>query len=189
MTQDFPPVSGIEPMTKKKLPVDFSAFHQARRPAYLRWAETYFSHRADAEEAVYAAFEQLLTMWPAALSKESPAGFAWTVLRSRTIDIAQARAVGGTPYSMLWRSRRPRCGMRWIRSVSWRRVWGSSTRSAASSASDGCCCSSPRARPECRAGGSRVGHHTGRGPFERPSCQASAARDAGPARSPGGTLR
>ncbi|WP_329127171.1 hypothetical protein [Streptomyces sp. NBC_01465] len=46
------------PMTNnKQLPVDFSAFHQMHRPTYLRWAETYLNHRADAEEAVDAAFE------------------------------------------------------------------------------------------------------------------------------------
>lgn len=91
MTQDLPRIPGDQPMTKKKLPIDFTAFHQAHRPAYLRWATTYLNHRADAEEAVDAAFEQLLTTWPTVLSMESPAGYAWSVLRSRTIDIARAR--------------------------------------------------------------------------------------------------
>ncbi|MFI2214908.1 RNA polymerase sigma factor [Streptomyces sp. NPDC020141] len=92
MTQDPPQhISGTRPMTNKKLPLDFTAFHQAHRPAYLRWAETYLNHRADAEEAVDAAFEQLLTIWTTVLKKENPAGYAWTVLRTRTIDLARGR--------------------------------------------------------------------------------------------------
>ncbi|WP_327352336.1 RNA polymerase sigma factor [Streptomyces sp. NBC_01304] len=69
------------------LPVDFSAFHQMHRPAYVRWAHSYLGHRADAEEAVDGAFEQLLKAWPAVLSSENPAGYAWTVLRNNTIDV------------------------------------------------------------------------------------------------------
>ncbi|MGW1278878.1 sigma-70 family RNA polymerase sigma factor [Streptomyces tsukubensis] len=91
MTQDRSQhMPGTKPMTTR-LPVDFSAFHQIHRPAYIRWAETCLANRADAEEAVDAAFEQLLGIWATVLSKENPAGYAWTVLRSRTIDLARAR--------------------------------------------------------------------------------------------------
>ncbi|OEJ21512.1 RNA polymerase subunit sigma-24 [Streptomyces agglomeratus] len=74
-----------------KLPVDFSAFHQMHRPAYIRWAETILNNRSDAEEAVDAAFEQLLKVWPDVLTKENPAGYAWRVLRNITIDTGKAR--------------------------------------------------------------------------------------------------
>ncbi|MFP1629756.1 RNA polymerase sigma factor [Streptomyces sp. 5K101] len=79
------------PMTKKQLPVDFTAFHQMHRPAYVRWATSYLNNRADAEEAVDGAFEQLLGVWDSVLTKENPAGYAWSVMRSRTIDFARAR--------------------------------------------------------------------------------------------------
>ncbi|MEV6654735.1 sigma-70 family RNA polymerase sigma factor [Streptomyces sp. NPDC051219] len=71
--------------------MDFSAFHQTHRPAYIRWAHTYLSNRADAEEAVDAAFELLLKAWTVVLSSENPAGYAWRVLRNSTIDVGRAR--------------------------------------------------------------------------------------------------
>ncbi|WP_438297691.1 sigma-70 family RNA polymerase sigma factor [Streptomyces sp. HUAS TT7] len=74
-----------------KLPVDFSAFHQMHRAAYVRWAYSYLGHRADAEEAVDAAFEQLLKAWEEILRTENPAGYAWMVLRNSTIDVHRLR--------------------------------------------------------------------------------------------------
>ncbi|MFE6282123.1 RNA polymerase sigma factor [Streptomyces sp. NPDC057877] len=74
-----------------KLPLDFEAFHRMHRPAYVAWARTYLRHRADAEEAVDWAFEQLLTTWPQVLAKESPAAYAWQVMKHRTVDVARAR--------------------------------------------------------------------------------------------------
>ena len=43
--------------TPASLPLDFTAFHQTHRKAYVRWSERYLKNRADAEEAVDAAFE------------------------------------------------------------------------------------------------------------------------------------
>ncbi|MFC4469304.1 RNA polymerase sigma factor [Streptomyces xiangluensis] len=40
---------------------------------------------------VDGAFEQLLVSWPEVLAKESPASYAWQVLKHRTIDVARAR--------------------------------------------------------------------------------------------------
>ncbi|MEU8891542.1 sigma-70 family RNA polymerase sigma factor [Streptomyces sp. NPDC048442] len=74
-----------------KLPVDFSAFHQMHRAAYIRYAETVLNNRADAEEAVDAAFERLLRAWPSVLSSENPDGYAWRALRNITIDTGKAR--------------------------------------------------------------------------------------------------
>ncbi|MGW0828623.1 sigma-70 family RNA polymerase sigma factor [Streptomyces sp. NPDC002845] len=75
----------------EKLPLDFEAFHRMHRPAYVRWAKTYLNNRADAEEAVDWAFEQLLVAWPEVLAKESPAAYAWQVMKNRTADVARAR--------------------------------------------------------------------------------------------------
>lgn len=90
MTDASPaPRPGVAPVSP--LPADFRAFHQLYRPAYVRWAELYLGTRADAEEAVDRAFEQLATVWPEVLRLDSPAGYAWTVLKHRTIDAARAR--------------------------------------------------------------------------------------------------
>lgn len=75
------------PRRMTQLPLDFSAFHQMHRPTYVRWAHSYLGHLADAEEAVDAAFEQLLKAWTNVLSTANPAGYAWTVLRNCTIDV------------------------------------------------------------------------------------------------------
>lgn len=80
---------GVAPVSP--LPADFRAFHQLHRPAYVRWAELYLGARADAEEAVDRTFEQLATDWPEVLRMDSPAGYAWTILKHRTIDAARAR--------------------------------------------------------------------------------------------------
>jgi RNA polymerase sigma-70 factor (ECF subfamily) len=80
------------------LPVDFSAFHQMNRAAYIRYAETILNNRADAEEAVDVCFEKLLRYWDAVLSKENPAGYAWTVLRHCTMDACTARARRPVPF-------------------------------------------------------------------------------------------
>ncbi|WP_306819976.1 sigma-70 family RNA polymerase sigma factor [Streptomyces sp. DSM 40750] len=90
MRRDVPDhPAGPVPMTQ--LPLDFEAFHRMHRPAYVRWARTYLNNRADAEEAVDCAFEQLLIAWPEVLAKESPAAYAWQVMKNRTIDAARAR--------------------------------------------------------------------------------------------------
>lgn len=73
------------------LPADFRAFHQLKRPAYVRWAELYLGNRHDAEEAADHAFEQLLWAWPQVLAKENPPAYAWAVLKHRTADLARAR--------------------------------------------------------------------------------------------------
>jgi RNA polymerase sigma-70 factor (ECF subfamily) len=73
------------------LPADFRAFHQLYRPAYVRWAELYLGTRVDAEEAVDRTFEQLAADWDEVLRLDSPAGYAWTALKHRTIDAARAR--------------------------------------------------------------------------------------------------
>ncbi|UED88467.1 sigma-70 family RNA polymerase sigma factor [Streptomyces profundus] len=73
------------------LPADFRAFHQMYRPAYVRWAELYLGARADAEEAVDRAFEQLAADWADALRLDSPAGYAWTVLKRQTVEAARNR--------------------------------------------------------------------------------------------------
>ncbi|MER5974750.1 MULTISPECIES: RNA polymerase sigma factor [unclassified Streptomyces] len=74
------------------LPADFRAFHQLMRPAYVRWAELHLdNNRHDAEEAADHAFEQLLLSWPDVLAQENPAGYAWVVLKNRTLDLARAR--------------------------------------------------------------------------------------------------
>ncbi len=73
------------------LPLDFEAFHRMHRPVYIRWARMYLGNRADAEDAVDCAFEQLLVSWPDVLAKESPAAYAWQVMKHRTIDAARAR--------------------------------------------------------------------------------------------------
>ncbi|MDT0309260.1 sigma-70 family RNA polymerase sigma factor [Streptomyces sp. DSM 44917] len=88
--------AGVAPLAP--LPADFRAFHQLYRPAYVRWAELYLGGRADAEEAVDRAFEQLAADWAEVLRLECPAGYAWTLLKHRTIDAARAR--GRRPVAM-----------------------------------------------------------------------------------------
>ncbi|MFB7761602.1 sigma-70 family RNA polymerase sigma factor [Streptomyces xiamenensis] len=80
------PLAGVVP-----LPADLRAFHQLYRPAYVRWAELYLGDRPGAEDVVDAAFEQLAEDWGEALRLDSPAGYAWTILRSRTLEAARAR--------------------------------------------------------------------------------------------------
>ncbi|MBT2384542.1 sigma-70 family RNA polymerase sigma factor [Streptomyces sp. ISL-11] len=74
-----------------ELPPDFRAFHQLYRGPYVHWAELYLSNRADAEEAVDHAFEQLYFGWSDVLEQENPNAFAWVVVKNRTIDHARAR--------------------------------------------------------------------------------------------------
>ncbi|GAA1928269.1 SigE family RNA polymerase sigma factor [Streptomyces sodiiphilus] len=81
--------SGVIPLSL--LPADFRAFHQLYRPAYVRWAELYMGARADAEEAVDRTFEQLAADWDRILGMDNPAGYAWTILKHRTIDAVRAR--------------------------------------------------------------------------------------------------
>ncbi|MGX2993782.1 sigma-70 family RNA polymerase sigma factor [Streptomyces sp. JNUCC 64] len=80
VTHDVPPVPRAVP------PLDFSAFHQMHRPAYLRYARTFLRDRTEAEEAVDATFERLLTKWDQILSSDNPDGYAWVVLRNQVAD-------------------------------------------------------------------------------------------------------
>lgn len=90
MTRDFVEhPAGPAPMTT--LPLGFEAFHRMHRPAYVRWAKTYLNNKADAEEAVDWAFEQLLKAWPEVLAKENPTAYAWQVTKNRTIDVRRER--------------------------------------------------------------------------------------------------
>ncbi|WP_326598168.1 RNA polymerase sigma factor [Streptomyces sp. NBC_01803] len=90
MTDPLPaPRGGVAPL--QPLPADFRAFHQLYRPAYVRWAELFLGTRADAEEAVDRAFEQLAAEWPDVLRLDGPAGHAWTVLKHHTVEAAHAR--------------------------------------------------------------------------------------------------
>lgn len=77
------------PMTD--IPLDLAAFHQIHRPTYVRWSERYLGSRRDAEEAVDQTFEELARNWRQILTKESPAAYAWKVMKNRTIDYARAR--------------------------------------------------------------------------------------------------
>lgn len=87
MTQDHP--DHAPPMTR--LPLDFTAFHKQHRKTYVRWAERNLSSRADAEEAIDQAFEELALSWHSVLAHENPAAYAWRVMKNRTIDYARAR--------------------------------------------------------------------------------------------------
>ncbi|MEV4035460.1 sigma-70 family RNA polymerase sigma factor [Streptomyces umbrinus] len=90
MSQELPrTATGARPM--RKLPLDFEAFHRMYRPIYVHWAEIRLGSRADAEEAVDAAFEKLLRAWSTVLTKENPTAYAWRVLRHTTIDFSRAR--------------------------------------------------------------------------------------------------
>ncbi|MBO8189201.1 sigma-70 family RNA polymerase sigma factor [Streptomyces sp. DW4-2] len=73
------------------LPADFRAFHQLKRAPYVHWAELYLGNRADAEDAVDEAFEQLYFGWHRVLTHENPNAYAWRVVKNRTIDHARAR--------------------------------------------------------------------------------------------------
>ncbi|MFJ4689682.1 RNA polymerase sigma factor [Streptomyces sp. NPDC088789] len=85
-----PLLSGADALPK--LPADFRAFHQLYRAAYIRWAELFLGgSRADAEEAVDTASEQLALAWPEVLSQPVPEAYAWKVVKNRTIDVARAR--------------------------------------------------------------------------------------------------
>ncbi|WP_406502381.1 sigma-70 family RNA polymerase sigma factor [Streptomyces sp. NBC_01602] len=78
------------PMAEQSPDLAFKAFHQMYRPQYVRYAETLLRNRHDAEEAADAAFEQLYRKWDQVLLKESPAAYAWTVLRNKITDHARA---------------------------------------------------------------------------------------------------
>ncbi|MEV3860082.1 sigma-70 family RNA polymerase sigma factor [Streptomyces sp. NPDC050095] len=73
------------------LPVDFRAFHELYRPAYIKWAEPFLGSAADAEEAVDQAFEQIYVGWSTVLKQQVPEAYAWKVLKNRCIDLARAR--------------------------------------------------------------------------------------------------
>jgi RNA polymerase sigma-70 factor (ECF subfamily) len=73
------------------IPLDFSAFHRLHREVYVRWSERYLGNRADAEEAVDEAIEKLHDSWGTVLATDNPAGYAWQVMKHRTIDYARAR--------------------------------------------------------------------------------------------------
>lgn len=81
--------TGALPMTE--LPADFRAFHQLYRGRYIQWAELYLRSRAEAEDAVDAAFEQLYLAWATVLRQRNPNAYAWKVVKNRTIDHARAR--------------------------------------------------------------------------------------------------
>ncbi|MFJ1847416.1 sigma-70 family RNA polymerase sigma factor [Streptomyces sp. NPDC088146] len=89
MTEKAPslPIRSLLP----KLPADFHAFHQLYRARYVRWAEVHLGSRADAEEAVDCAFEQLAIDWAHVLQQPVPEAYAWKVVKNRTIDAARAR--------------------------------------------------------------------------------------------------
>ncbi|GAA2350443.1 RNA polymerase sigma factor [Streptomyces violaceusniger] len=88
MTKGFDfPDSGLTP----GMPVEFEAFYEMHRADYIHWAELYLGNRADAEEAVDRAFEQLALDWPEVLVQEKPAAYAWVVMKHRTIDVARER--------------------------------------------------------------------------------------------------
>ncbi|WP_306801442.1 sigma-70 family RNA polymerase sigma factor [Streptomyces sp. T12] len=90
MSQDLPSQASRAPRMKK-LPPDFEAFHQMYRPLYVNWAKSRLGNWHDAEEAVDAAFEQLLKAWSTVLSKENPTAYAWRVIRNSTIDHSRTR--------------------------------------------------------------------------------------------------
>lgn len=151
MTRDFAeyPV-GATPMTE--LPLDFEAFHRMHRPAYVRWAKTYLNNQADAEEAVDCAFEQLLMAWPDVLAKDSPAAYAWQVMKNRTVDAGRARGRREALVDTA-ASRRPYCARRSTRSASWRRASPSSRRSRPCPSGSGTspCCSTSWGTPSASA--------------------------------------
>ncbi|MEU1949461.1 MULTISPECIES: sigma-70 family RNA polymerase sigma factor [unclassified Streptomyces] len=93
MTNEFLRSREITSMTTG-LPADFRAFHQLHRKAYIDRAVVYLGNHADAEEAVDAAFEQLLRCWPKVLTMENPAAYAWKVMKNRAVDLARARKRG-----------------------------------------------------------------------------------------------
>ncbi|MBW1599462.1 sigma-70 family RNA polymerase sigma factor [Streptomyces sp. JJ38] len=74
-----------------QLSLDLVAFHRQRRPAFVRRAERELNNRADAEEVVDLAFEQIALSWPKILSMASPAAYAWSILRNRIKDRIKAR--------------------------------------------------------------------------------------------------
>ncbi|WP_223290867.1 sigma-70 family RNA polymerase sigma factor [Streptomyces avicenniae] len=73
------------------LPADLRAFHQLYRPAYVRWAELHLGDRQAAEETADRIFEQLAAEWGDVLRLDSPAGYAWTVLKRCVLDAARDR--------------------------------------------------------------------------------------------------
>lgn len=91
MTEDNGATAGSTRRTTQQLPPDISAFHTMNRSGYIRWAERRLGSRADAEEAVDEAFEQLARDWERVLTSENPSAYAWQVLKHRVIDYARAR--------------------------------------------------------------------------------------------------
>jgi RNA polymerase sigma-70 factor (ECF subfamily) len=74
-----------------EIPLDLEALHRMRRPAWVRWAERFLRHRADAEEAVDDAVEQIFDAWDDILGKENPQGYCWTIVRNTVTDHARQR--------------------------------------------------------------------------------------------------
>lgn len=72
-------------------PVEFTNFHRQHRGAYVRWAALHLGSRADAEEAVDDAMLELLAKWPVVTAQPVPSAYAWTVIKSRTVDAVRAR--------------------------------------------------------------------------------------------------
>lgn len=72
-------------------PVEFTNFHREHRGAYVRWAALHLGSRADAEDAVDDAMLELLAKWPVVSAQPVPSAYAWTVIKSRTVDAVRAR--------------------------------------------------------------------------------------------------
>ncbi|MEU7260786.1 sigma-70 family RNA polymerase sigma factor [Streptomyces rimosus] len=90
-TPATPGAPGTHTLANFGLPADFRAFHQLYRAGYIRYAELHLESRADAEEAVDLAFEQLMLAWQTVLRQPVPEAYAWRVVKNRTIDHARAR--------------------------------------------------------------------------------------------------
>jgi RNA polymerase sigma factor (sigma-70 family) len=79
------------PSPVERGPSAFEAFCRMHYPAYLAWASTYLNNEVDAENAVDSALEALLRIWPEVLRTESPAAYAWKLMKFHTVSLAKTR--------------------------------------------------------------------------------------------------
>jgi RNA polymerase sigma-70 factor (ECF subfamily) len=72
--------------------LSYWAFHANRRPAYMRFAYLQLGSDAEAEEAVDATFDSIMSEWLRMLHMDRLDAYAWTVLKQRIVDRQRRRS-------------------------------------------------------------------------------------------------
>ncbi|MDJ0382698.1 sigma-70 family RNA polymerase sigma factor [Streptomyces sp. G-G2] len=66
--------------------LSYWAFHTDRRPSYMRFAYLQLGSDAEAEDAVDATFDLIMSEWLRMLHMDRLEAYAWTVLKHRIVE-------------------------------------------------------------------------------------------------------